>query len=165
MKEKRVSLWIALIFLAGVFYLFAVKGMKFYLVPSKSMVPTLEQSDYIAGFKINRSGIKRGEVIVFTSGHKEDFYVKRIIGLPGETLAIADGFVYINGRKLDEPYVKSRGADNFGPITIPDGYVFVMGDNRTDSFDSRQFGPIPERLLETKVAFIYNPISRIGCVH
>ncbi len=165
MKKKSVSLWVALCFLIGVFYLFAIKGMKFYLVPSDSMTPTLEKSDYIGGFRINSSEIKRGDVVVFSTGSKEDFYVKRVIGLQGETLSMVDGFVYINGKKLDEPYVENRGTDDFGPITIPDGTVFVMGDNRTDSYDSRYLGPIPTNSLDTKVYFIYNPIDRIGYVH
>lgn len=164
MKKKRLSLWVAVAFLVAVLYLFLVRGLRFYLVPSNSMQPTLEKSDYIGGFRISPSEVKRGDVVVFSTDSKEDFYVKRVIGMPGETLAIVEGFVYISGNKLDEPYVKNRGTDNFGPIRIPDGNVFVMGDNRTDSYDSRFLGPVQIRSLDTKVYFIYNPIDRIGWV-
>lgn len=165
MKKRHLSIWVALPFFALIVYFFDVRGLKFYLVPSASMDPTLKKSDYIVGFAINPKDVARGDVVVFTSGRADDFYVKRVVGLPGETIMILNGYVYINGTRLDEPYVKYRGTDNFGPMWIPAGYVFIMGDNRVNSLDSRYFGPVPISLIETKVSFIYNPINRIGLVH
>lgn len=164
MKKSSRSLWLALIFLIGAIYLFNIKGIKFYLVPSASMEPTLKKSDYIAGFRIKPSGLRRGDIVVFATGKKEDYYVKRVVGLPGETLIIFEGFVYIDGNKLDEPYVQNRGNENFGPLAIPEGRLFLMGDNRTDSLDSRWLGPVPASQVEAKVSFIYNPIGRMGGV-
>ncbi|RJP67040.1 MAG: signal peptidase I [Candidatus Abyssobacteria bacterium SURF_17] len=165
MKKSRRSPWLVLAFLIAVIVLFDVKGIKFYLVPSDSMKPTLERSDYIIGFEIASAELERGDVVVFTSGYKGDYYVKRVVGLPGETLVILAGSVYISGRLLEEPYVHYHSAENLGPIHIPDGRVFLMGDNRPNSFDSRWFGPVPMRLIESRVSFIYNPISRMGRVH
>jgi signal peptidase I len=74
--------------------------------------------------------------------------IKRVIGLPGEVVEGRDGHVYIDGRLLVEPYLpRGTYTSNFGPVTVPRGYVWVMGDNRTDSEDSRVFGPIPEKSI------------------
>lgn len=165
MKKKRLSPWLALPFFVLVFYLFNIRHIKFYLVPSESMSPTLKQADYISGFAIEPKELARYDIIVFTSAlKKDDFYVKRIVGLPGETVSIFNGYVYINGRLLDEPYVKYRSTDNFGPFTVGEKRVFVLGDNRVNSLDSRFIGPIPISLIEARVSFVYNPINRIGLV-
>jgi signal peptidase I len=154
-----------LAFALGLIFFFDIKGIQFYLVPSDSMEPVLKRSDYFGGFEIEPSELRRGTIVVFTSiGNDDDFNVKRVIGLPGETLAILNGFVYINGRTLDEPYVKHRGAENIPPIKIPKNRIFVMGDNRTNSVDSRRYGPISTSPVEARVSFIYNPVSRIGGV-
>lgn len=164
MKKNSLSLWLVLLFLIGAIFLFNVKGIKFYLVPSDSMEPTLKRSDYIAGFSIEPSELRRGDIVVFDRGKKGNHYVKRVVGLPGETLIIFNGFVYMDGDRLDEPYVRNRGNENLGPLTIPEGRLFLMGDNRTHSLDSRWFGPVPANDVEAKVSFIYNPIDRMGRV-
>jgi signal peptidase I len=128
------------------------------------MQPTLMQSDYIGGFAVEPGKLRRGDIVVFTSGRKDDFYVKRIVGLPGDTLTVLHGFVYINDRRLDEPYVKHRGGKGIRPRRIPDDHVFIMGDNRTNSVDSRKFGPVSTSLIETRISFIYSPLSRMGGV-
>jgi len=156
---------LTLAFAVALLFFFDFKGIQFYLVPSKSMAPTLMESDYIGGFRAEPSELQRGNIVVFTSARDdEDFYVKRVVGLPGDAIAILDGFVYINGHRIEEPYVVHRGEENFAPITIPDGKIFVMGDNRTDSVDSRNFGPISKRRVKAIISFIYNPISRMGTV-
>ncbi|UCD57392.1 MAG: signal peptidase I [Candidatus Hydrogenedentota bacterium] len=164
MKKSSRSLWLAFVFFVGVIFVFDVKGIEFYLVPSNSMEPTLKRSDYIIGFRLEPSKLQRGDIVVFGSGHKGDFYVKRVVGLPGETLAIVNGFVYINGHQLDEPYVQHRGRENLSQLKVPEDRVFLMGDNRTGSFDSRWFGPVSPNLVEARVSFIYNPIGRMGRV-
>jgi signal peptidase I len=166
MKKKRfLSPWLAVVFLILVLYLFDVKKIRFYLVPSESMSPTLKQSDYIAGFVIKPEDVARGDIVVFSSGNEGDYYVKRVVGLPGEIIAILNGYVYINGQLLDEPYVKYRSTDSFAPMKIGKNSVFIMGDNRVNSLDSRFIGPVPLSLIQAKVSFIYNPIGRMGAVH
>lgn len=164
MKKSNLSLWLTLAFAVGVIFFFDLKGIQFYLVPSASMEPTLMNADYIGGFKVEPSELERGEIVVFTSGREDNYYVKRVIGLPGDTLAIFQGFVYINGRRLDEPYVLHRGGESLPPVKVPDDHVFIMGDNRTNSVDSRRYGPVSTGLLEARVSFIYNPIRRMGPV-
>jgi signal peptidase I len=160
-----LSLWLTLAFAVGLIILFDVKGIQFYLVPSDSMEPTLMTSDYIGGFEVEPSELQRGDIVVFSSAtYDEDFYVKRVIGLPGDKLAIRNGFVYIDGRKLEEPYVVHRGTKNLPPVKIPTGRIFIMGDNRTNSVDSRRFGPVSMRQVEAQISFIYNPIGRMGPV-
>ncbi len=111
-------------------------------VPSGSMESTVMTGDRII---INRLAYqfdepKRGDIILFPyPDNEEEDYLKRIIGLPGETLEIRNGKVYLNGSSepLEEPYLKEDPSGNFGPYQILEGYYFVMGDNRMDSWDSR----------------------------
>lgn len=164
-RSGTLSLWLTLAFAVGLIILFDVKGIQFYLVPSESMEPTLMKSDYIGGFKVDPSDLKRGDIVVFSGATSdEDFYVKRVIGLPGDTLEIWNGFVYVDGRKLEEPYVAHRGNEYLPPVKIPEGRIFIMGDNRTNSTDSRTFGPVSIRRVDARISFIYNPISRMGLV-
>lgn len=163
-SRGNLSLWLTLAFAIAIIIFFDLKGIQFYLVPSDSMDPTLMRSDYIGGFRVESSELRHSDIVVFTSGFEDDFYVKRVIGLPGDTLAVFDGFAYVNGRKLDEPYVAHRGKENLPPLEIPEGHIFIMGDNRTNSVDSRRYGPVSASLVEARVSFIYNPISRLGGV-
>jgi signal peptidase I len=90
--------------------------------------------------------------------------VKRLIGLPGETWSERNGLVYINGKKLDEPYVHDdrRDVESFGPVKIPEGHYFMMGDNRSGSCDSRRWGTVAKSALIGKVIATYWPPSRIS---
>lgn len=107
---------------------------------------------------------KRGDIIVFTPpmGGPEP-YIKRIIGLPGDTVAIHDGSVYINGKRLNEPYLRSdtlwQGSVARTPIKVPEDSVFVMGDNRDNSSDSRVFGPVAISSIIGKAWLAYWPPS------
>ncbi len=112
---------------------------------------------------------QRGDIIVFdppVSSQKP--YIKRIIGLPGETVEVRDGFVYIDGERLDEPYIEGgittcnqRDCD---PVLVEEGQVFVMGDNRQNSSDSRVFGPVEVDSVQGKAWIVYWPISEFGPV-
>lgn len=108
-------------------------------VPSGSMMNTINIGDNIIAdrlfYKIN--GIQRGDIVVFVHPDSGKIYIKRAIGLPGEKIEGKNGYVYINGKKLKETYVRSKLKDDFGPYTILDDSYFMMGDNRTDSYDSR----------------------------
>jgi len=125
-----------------------------FYIPSLSMSPTLKVNDRVLVNKLSYDlhAVNRGDVVVFLSppneGAKTKDLIKRVIGLPGETVESRNGRMVIDGRVLDEPYL---GADVFtGPVektTIPPGYYWVMGDNRTNSRDSRFFGPISKSLI------------------
>ena len=112
------------------------------IVPSVSMADTLEKGSLLVANRlayINDSP-ERGDVIIFSHPEIDERHVvKRVIGLPGDTVEIREGRVFLNGSKLplDEPYVKSFSDDFMGELTVPDGCYFVMGDNREKSHDSR----------------------------
>lgn len=112
---------------------------------------------------------ERGDVVVLTppiSNGKKDF-IKRVIALEGETVEVKNKKVFINGRILSEPYkfcsesdIQSGDRDNLAPFIVPDGNLFVMGDNRDKSYDSRMFGPVPIENIRGKAVFIYWPLTR-----
>jgi signal peptidase I len=112
---------------------------------------------------------ERGDIIVFNPPTVSDKpYIKRVIGLPGETITIADGFVYVNGVKLDEPYIDGAitecNRSKCDPVTVAEGSVFVLGDNRRNSSDSRIFGPIKVDSIIGKAWITYWPFSDFGLV-
>ncbi len=110
-------------------------------------------------------GPSRGDIVVLVNPQEPSIdLVKRVIGLPGETLQIVDGHVYINNHLLIEPYIKQPWGGSTPKITIPAGQYFVMGDNRTNSLDSRspQVGLIPRDLVIGKAMLTYWPLSRFG---
>jgi signal peptidase I len=112
--------------------------------------------------------VERGDIVVFKFPEEpERDFIKRVIGLPGETLEVRRKRVFINGEPLDEPYLRGQmppipeiGAtvdrrDTYGPITLPDGEYFMMGDNRDNSQDSRYWGPLPHDYLKGKAMVVY----------
>ena len=126
-----------------------------------SMVPTLQNGEYIL---VNRLAYKtgqpaRGDIIVFSlpADNGQDL-IKRVIGLPGETVHVSDGSVTINGVKLKETYI-AQDPLYFGDWTVPEGYLFVLGDNRNDSRDSHQWGLLPLENVIGKSVLIYWPQS------
>lgn len=153
-----------------------------FWIPSPSMASTLEKGDRVLVNKLSyRFGDpERGDVIVFErppgeTGTIKDL-IKRVIGLPGEQVSIMDGSVYIDGRKLDESYTHdlptdpnvgcgtgdTTGIDTPTGMLVPDGYVFVMGDNRIQSHDGRCFGPVDEDLIVGRAFMIIWPPSKVG---
>jgi signal peptidase I len=140
-----------------------------YFIPSPSMEPTLLVGDRILVDKLSYHlhGVSRGDIVVFAKPPKETDpsikdLVKRVIGLPGDTVSSSGGRVYINGKALPEPWLP-RGTVTTGIATqrIPPNEYFVMGDNRSDSQDSRFFGPIPRSLIVGRVVLRIWPFSRI----
>ena len=165
-----------------------------FYIPSESMVPTLQVGDrvFVSKFMFDGGDIARGDVIVFENPHpgelpqrsgvgevlhwlgegiglaqpeNEDF-IKRVIALPGETIEIRDNVVYIDGKKLDEPYltdaaIQSNGT--YGPHTVPPDSLFVMGDNRGNSADSRfGLGDVPFDKVIGKAFVLIWPPSHVG---
>lgn len=92
----------------------------------------------------------------------EHMWVKRVIGLPGDQLEFSDGSVYRNGQKLDEDYIMGQMRNKFETVIVPDGYVFVMGDNRNRSSDSRQVGPIPVENIQGRVILRFLPLNKFN---
>jgi signal peptidase I len=148
--------------LAVVLYLIIQTLTQRIKVESTSMFPTLHENDYVV---VNRLAYKlgpphRGDIIVFQDPIPTDPtqipYIKRVIGLPGDQVHIADGKVYINGVVLKEPYLKvtTNGSGNW---TVPEGNLFVLGDNRTNSSDSRSWGFVPIGHVIGKAEVIYWP--------
>jgi signal peptidase I len=126
-----------------------------------SMNPTLQNGEYIL---VNRLAYKtgqpeRGDIIVFSFPADEgQDLIKRVIGLPGETVKIGDGTVTINGQELREPYI-AQDPLYYGEWPVPEGYLFVLGDNRNDSRDSHQWGLLPLENVIGKSVVIYWPPS------
>lgn len=186
--ERSSSRWIVeLVGVVVVAILVAVLLRTFvvatYSIPSGSMEPTLQIGDRIVVDKLSYHlhGVDRTNIVVFSTPPNEDCagppvadLVKRVIGLPGEIISLKDGNVYINGRFLPEPFLPPdiRNDTYPGPSSdayslkhayrIPAGDVYVMGDNRPNSCDSRYWGPIPESSIVGKVDLRIWPLSRIG---
>ncbi len=140
-----------------------------FVVEGSSMLPTLVQGDRLIVSRLSYifGEPDRGDIIVFQYpyGPDKDF-VKRIIGLPGETVAVQNGQVYINNQPLSsEPYVKFASHDTYGPITLGDDEYFVMGDNRSGSSDSRSWGPLQSHFIIGKAWLIYYPFDRFQILH
>ncbi len=139
-----------------------------FRVPSESMVPTLEVGDrFLANKFIYRfSEPQRGDIIVFRSveGGDEDL-VKRVVAVAGDEVAVENGVLRVNGVTQNELYTNKGFPDDdsfFGPTRVPEGEVFVMGDNRANSRDSRFFGPVPIENIEGEAFASFWPPSRIG---
>ncbi len=94
--------------------------------------------------------------------NRNDRLIKRVIAVAGDEITIKDGYVYVNGEKLDEPYTKTITPDQNISEIIPEGYVYVMGDNRSNSKDSRSFGSVEIKQIEGKIIYRLSPINKIG---
>ncbi len=140
-----------------------------FYIPSESMEPTLQVHDRVLVNKLSYKlhDIHRGDIVVFTKpkGEASDIkdLVKRVIGLPGETVEGRDGHVYIDGRQLEEPYLPDgMQTSTFAAVPIPSNSIWVMGDNRPASRDSRYFGAIPESTVVGRVFVRIWPLTRLG---
>jgi signal peptidase I len=144
-----------------------------FWIPSPSMEPTLDVGDRVLVNKLSYKfhDVNRGDVVVFErpagastgqDGEIKDL-IKRVIAVGGDTIEAKDGDVYVNGDRIDEGYLEpGTPTDNLPLKTIPDGHVFVMGDNRTNSEDSRIFGPIDEDAIVGRAFIRVLPITDIG---
>ena len=131
-------------------------------VPTGSMEHTIEVDDCILGFQLAYlfDGPDRGDVVIFPyPDNPETTYVKRVIGLPGETVEIKNGYVYIDGTPIEEPYLKEEMRGEYGPYVVPEGSYFMLGDNRNSSQDSRKWKNtyLKEEDIMAKVLFRYSP--------
>jgi signal peptidase I len=138
-------------------------------VEGTSMLPMIEDQDrlFVNKFAYHFQDIHRGDVVVFLYPHDHTkSYIKRVIALPGDDLRIDHGIVWVNGIALKESYVPLKYEDDRSQpeMTIPQGEYFMMGDHRIISSDSRDFGPVPRRLIYGKAAFVYWPVDQAGLV-
>ena len=142
---------------------FVVQGYKVY---GSCMEPSLHTGERLLGNKfVYRFGYPaRGDIVVFRFPPEPDqIFIKRVVGLPNETLEIRDGVVYVDGRRLDErTYVANQAHGDFGPQLIPSDSVFVLGDNRDESNDSRFWGVLPLDHIQAKAWIRYWPYGRLS---
>jgi len=138
-----------------------------FQVEQYSMEPTLLPHDrvLVSKFIYRLREPARGDVIVLRyPRNPERNYIKRVIGLPGETIAIKQGTLYVNGQPVREDYLNGETVGDFGPVTVPLDSVFVMGDNRNNSEDSRAFGPLKRTLIVGQAVLIYWPPHRLRLI-
>lgn len=167
---RTVVEWIAVavvaILIATVLRTYVVQT---FWIPTGSMIPTLQENDRVVVNKLSYrlGGVDRGDIIVFTTppGVPEDYkdLVKRVIALPGETVEGLNGKVLVDGKVLDESYLpEGMSTSQFGPRKIPAGTYWVMGDNRSNSTDSRVFGPVPKDSIVGHAVVRIWPLRRFG---
>jgi signal peptidase I len=166
--HRELRIWSRDLFLA---LCFAVVIIVFLYQPVKvegtSMAPLISDQERIFINKIvyRFEPISRGDVVVFWYPlDRSKSFIKRVVGLPGESVDIRQGRVYVNGERLLEPYVPPQyfDASNFGPVHVSDGEYFVMGDHRDSSNDSRVFGTVPASFIYGKAVFAYWPMDHFG---
>lgn len=158
--------WIAVAMLAALaVFAFGPLGVRFFLVPSSSMETTLMPGDMIVTMR--EDALHRGDIVVFR--HNGEYLVKRVAGLPGDEVSVADGALFLNGKYASEPYMREpMGYVIDPPVRVPDGRMLFLGDNRNHSDDS-----VPDRKDEGfdfadresvigRVVFRYYPYDRMG---
>ncbi len=171
-----------IVFAIGIFFFVYLLIMRPHKIDGESMMPNYFNAEYLLTEKVYYYFNKpqRGDVVVLRPPpvvSENDEFIKRIVGLPGETIKLQDGHVYINGKRLDEPYIAqevSTNGGNFLPdgvsYTVPENKYFLMGDNRPHSSDSRFWGPVPLNLspnseregINGRAWLIYWPVDRAG---
>ena len=142
------------------------------IVPTGSMIPTIHDGDRVIILKLPYffgKTPKHQDVVVFAAPEEfenDEDLLKRVIGLPGDTVEVKDGLVYVNGVALDEPYINEPPVKDFAKVTVPDGCYFMMGDNRNHSRDSTQWiDPyVPFTDIKGKVILCYWPVKHFGVV-
>ena len=166
-SRPRLLFYIGFIVVAAILIVLSLtRGISFFLVPSSSMLPTLQKGDYILTLTDDR--YLRGDIVVLKDLENggEGFLVKRITAIGGDKVAIRSGGLFLNGEYASEPYVREPMNADFGPITVPQGEVFVLGDNRNESEDSSVWKEptVPVESIIGRVRYIYLPWSRMGTV-
>lgn len=149
---------------------FVIQG---YLIPSGSMENTLMTGDRVFAEKISyyKGDIKQGDIVTFQDPEIPGrILIKRCVAVAGQTVDLRNGALYVNGEKLSEPYTLGKPSDPLRPTitypyTVPSDTIWVMGDNRTNSQDSRYFGPIKTSTVSGRAICIYWPIDHMSVLH
>lgn len=173
-ERKEIFSWVKAILIA-VLLAFAIRTFIFapIIVDGESMMPTLHNHERVV---LNKMGtdiedMNRFDVIVFHATEKKD-YIKRVIGLPGDRIKYEDDVLYVNDKPVDEPYLNEYKQMTDGLLTwdftldetVPEGQLFVMGDNRQNSLDSREIGTISIDQVVGKASFVYWPVKEIKLI-
>jgi signal peptidase I len=161
-RDLMLSVLIAMLII-----LFLYRPVK---VEGTSMMPNLLDQErlFINQFSYKFEGINRGDTVVFWfPGDTTKSYIKRVIGLPGDTVVVKDGTVFVNGRSLREDYVPVEYRDRVSmpPVQIPRDEYFVLGDHRSSSNDSRMWGLVPRNYIYGKAVFVFWPPAHVGTIH
>jgi len=177
MPPKKPNLWIETIQTLGLSVVLAFGVRQFVaearVVPTGSMEPTIQVNDRLVIEKISYlfDAPQRGDIIVFQAPEKalaasgsttKDAFLKRVIGLPGETVEVRAGDVFIDGEAIYETYIKAPPNYAFGPRTVPANEYLVLGDNRNGSLDSHVWGFLPEDTIIGKASVRFWPPNRMG---
>lgn len=174
-RLRRALSWVVYIAaLAGLMWLIQAFVVCPYMIPTGSMEDTIEVNDRVWSEKVSYyfRDIEAGDIVTFDDPEIAGrTLIKRVIATEGQTVDLIDGLVYVDGITLDEPYTNGKASDPLKtavgveisyPYTVPAGCVWVMGDNRTNSADSRYFGPIDVSLVSGRAVAIYWPLENIG---
>ena len=150
--------------LAGFVILFLYQPVK---VEGTSMEPRLTDQErvFINKFIYKFESVERGDVVVFW--YPKDVtksFIKRVVGVPGDRVEMRSGELFVNGERIAEPYLAAgfRGEDTFAPVAVPDGEFFVLGDHRTSSNDSRNWGTVAQKFIYGKAELVYWPVAKWG---
>jgi len=168
--SQEKPLWRELVETVGGAVILALFIMTFiaraFTVDGPSMLPTLHTGEKLLIDKVTYRfrPPQRGEVVVFRyPANPREHFIKRVIGIPDDIVSIQGGSVYINGQMLEEDYLSEKTRGDMAPVKVPQGTVFVLGDNRNNSHDSRSrlVGFVPYRLVEGRAVWRYWPITAI----
>jgi signal peptidase I len=166
--EFLVIMLVAFVLVFGLIRPFVVEAFR---IPSESMVPTLKVGDRVLANKFiyRFTEPARGDVVLFESVEEgsEDTLIKRVAGVEGDEIRVQGGTLFVNGEPQDEPYLNQYILDQstpYGPETVPKDHVFVLGDNRGNSGDSRVFGPVPVENIKGEGFLVFWPPTHIGPV-
>jgi len=161
MRDLLLSVVIAIVVI-----LFLYQPVK---VEGTSMMPALQDQERIFinkfVYRVGIGTIERGDMVVFWFPNDQTkSYIKRVIGLPGDTVEVDDGVVFVNGKKIQESYVPDEYRDHISSaaMKVPGDNYFVLGDHRSSSNDSRSWGTVPRPLIYGKAVFVYWPIEKLG---
>ncbi len=164
LRDVAISVVLAIVLIVFIYQPVKVEGT--------SMMPGLTDQERIFinkyTYKLGSGAISRLDLVVFNYPYDpSQSYIKRVVGLPGDTIRIVDGTVFVNGKKLDEPYVPPEYQDHrsFDTRVVPAGQYYVLGDHRSSSNDSRVWGFVARNEIYGKAVFIYWPPNKIGRVH
>lgn len=130
-----------------------------FRIDGPSMLPTLVDGEFTMIEKVTPrfGGLRRGDIVMFFRPGTRRIYVKRVVAVGGDTVRMVGGRLFVNGTEVAEPYLEEPGNGGFPEVHVPDGHVYVLGDNRTHSEDSRFFGPVPVRDIRGRIFLVWWP--------